>query len=331
MRDVARLAGVSQSTVSRVLNDSYSRLPISAETRQRIFQAVEQLNFRPNRTARSLRTQDTCMIAVMIADISNPFYHSIVRAIHNITRAHDYDVLFSNTDHVPDNERHFCETVMHRPVDGVIMVPFHLTDEDLDEIIYRGQMPIVALGQHVQHRQVDVVFTDDEQATLESVSLLSGKGHRRIAYIGTSVETGVGERRYRGYRRALELAGLPLDPSLVQEGDFSIESGRKAMHPLMDIAQPPTAVCASNDLMAMGAMETIVDMGLRVPQDVAIMGFDDIPEATLIRPRLTTVAQKPDEIGRQLTEALLDRIEGRFSGERRIFEVPYEVIVRESA
>jgi len=330
MRDVARLAGVSQSTVSRVLSGSPSRVPISAATRQRVLQAAKQLKFRPNVTARSLRTQDTCMIAVMIADISNPFYHSIVRTIHNTARAHGYDVLFSNTDHDPENERYFCETVMRRPVDGVIMVPFHLTNKELDEIIYQGRIPIVALGQHVQHPEVDMVFTDDEQATIDSVHLLVSKGHRRIAHIGTSMQTGVGERRYRGYRRALELAGLPFDPALVQWGDFTVESGQRALRLLMDIAQPPTAVVASNDLMALGGIDTAISMGLRVPQDVAIMGFDDIPEARLIRPRLTTVAQKPCEIGQQLIEALLERMRGQVAGGRRVFEVPYELIERQS-
>ncbi|MBN2471681.1 MAG: LacI family DNA-binding transcriptional regulator, partial [Anaerolineae bacterium] len=135
MRDVARLAGVSQPTVSRVLNKTSTSIPVSDDTYQRVMAAIKELGYRPNMTARSLRTQRTQMIAVMIADITNAFYHSIVRVIQAIARQHDYDVLISNSDHRYENERHFCEAVMRRPVDGVIIVPIHLTYTDLDRLL----------------------------------------------------------------------------------------------------------------------------------------------------------------------------------------------------
>ncbi|GAB4420492.1 MAG: LacI family DNA-binding transcriptional regulator [Anaerolineae bacterium] len=332
MRDVARLAGVSQSTVSRVLSDAPSSVPISEATRARIFEAVEQLGYRPNMTARSLRTQRTCMISVMIADISNPFYHFIVRAIQHIARAHDYDVLIYNTDHRYDNERHFCEAVLRRPVDGVIMVPYHLTDDELDALIRRAGVPVAVLGQHVRHPAVDVVFTDDEGGSAEAVRLLIRKRHRRIGYIGVepSIGRGVELRRLLGYERALEEAGLAVDEALRQDGDFTPESGRRAMRALLALPDPPTAVFACNDLMALGAIDAALSLGRRVPQDVAVVGFDNIPEATLMRPYLTTVAQKPQEIGQKLIEALLERMEGGVADGRRVFEIPYEIIERQS-
>src|SRR5438552_1702048 len=156
MRDVAKLAGVSQSTVSRVLSKTPSLVPISDETTKRVFEAVDQLGYYPNLTARSLRAQQTNMIAIMIADISNPFYHSIVRTVQDIARKRHHDVLIANTDHSKEYETAFCEAMMRRPVDGIVMVPYHLTDEEIDHLLRRTGAKIVALATHLSHPQVDV-------------------------------------------------------------------------------------------------------------------------------------------------------------------------------
>ncbi len=331
MREVAELAGVSQSTVSRVLSQKRSTIPISQTTQKKVLDAIEKLGYRPNLTARSLRTQRTYLIAVMIADISNPFYHFIVRAIQEIAHKRGYDVLISNTDHLYDNERHFCETVMRRPVDGAILIPYHLTSNELDELIEQTGTVVAVLAQYIDHPQVDVVYTDDQKGTEDAVRLLIEKGHHRIGYIGVMDKAGVGTRRGKGYMRALESAGIPIDPALIQEGDFSAESGRFAMRKLLELPNPPTAVFACNDLMALGAIDAALNMGWRVPEDVAVMGFDNIPEGKLIRPYLTTVAQKPLEIGKNLIQVVLDRIEGKMNGTRCIIEVPYEIVERHSA
>src|SRR5258708_36411874 len=150
MHDVAKLAGVSQSTVSRVLSQSTSVVPISEKTVRRVQEAVDQLGYYPNLTARSLRAQQTNMIAIMIADISNPFYHSIVRTVQDIARHHQYDVLIANTDMIYENEVHFCEAMMRRPVDGVVMVPYHLTDEQINQLIERTGTIVVAMASYLK-------------------------------------------------------------------------------------------------------------------------------------------------------------------------------------
>src|SRR5690606_17542985 len=158
MRDVARLAGVSQSTVSRVLSETVtSPVPISEETRQRVLSVVEELGYQPNMIARSLRTQRTQMIAVMIGDISNAFYHPIVRAVQDYARSRDYDVLISIGDHLYENEARFLQTVLRRPVDGVIMAPHRLTADDLDKFMRRSHIPVVSLGAQTKHPMIDVV------------------------------------------------------------------------------------------------------------------------------------------------------------------------------
>jgi LacI family transcriptional regulator len=204
MHDVAKLAGVSQSTVSRVLNETTSPVPISDETKQRILDAVEQLGYQPNMIARSLRTQRTQMIAVMIGDISNAFYHPIVRAVQDLAGTRDYDVLISNGDHVYENELRFLQTVLRRPVDGVIMAPHRLTSDDLDRFLRRSHIPTVAIGAQVEHPMVDVIGGTSEPATYEAISwLINAKGHRRIGFMGVIDDMPPGPPRLRGYERAM--------------------------------------------------------------------------------------------------------------------------------
>ncbi len=332
MRDVARLAGVSQSTVSRVLNGANETIPIGEETRQRVQDAVEKLGYYPNLHAGSLRGQKTFMIAMMVADIANPFYHPMVRAVQDIADANRYDVMIANTDHMRDGEVHFIESVIRRPVDGVIMVPYHLTEEDFDRLIVRTGVAVVALGQHIDHPKVDTVFGDDDKAVADAITwLIHEKGHRRIGFIGVTSSFTAGARRREAFLDAMRRAGLPIYPEMFEIGDWSSESGEHAMQVLLALPRPPTAVFAVNDLMAIGAMEAAGKAGLRIPEDVAIVGFDDIPATTWVRPRLTTVAQHPAGMGRLMATALFERIQGDYSGPGRRSEVACRLVVRESA
>jgi DNA-binding LacI/PurR family transcriptional regulator len=331
MRDVARKAGVSPGTVSRVLSGTTTTVPISEETQKRVMDAVEELGYFPNMAARSLRTQRTHLIAIMIADISNPFYHSIVRTIQDVVRVHDYDVIIANTDHHYEDEKRFCAAMMRRAVDGVIMVPFHLTTAEIDQLIQRTGSAVVALGKHVTHPEVDVVFADDQSATHDAVSWLIGeKGHRHVGFIGVPSSYPLGQRRLAGYQTALQEAGLPLLPTYMEFGEFTAESGYAAMQKLLALPQPPSAVFACNDRIALGSMAAVQDAGRSIPQDVAIVGFDNIPETMFIRPHLTTVAQHPEQIGLQMVRALLERLDGSYTGARRLFEVSCTLLERES-
>jgi DNA-binding LacI/PurR family transcriptional regulator len=332
MRDVAELAAVSQSTVSRVLSNTGSGgIPISEETAQRIHDAVKQLGYHPNLAARSLRGQTTSLIAMMVADIGNPYYHQMARSVQDVARRHGYDVLLANCDHDPQLERQFIEGIIRRPVDGVILTPYHLTAQDVDMLTQRTGVQAVILGQHVACENVDTVFADDGAASYDAVRwLIQERGHRRIAFIDVP-GTRPGDRRRSAYRRALIDAGIDAPAEYVQAGDFGTESGERAMRTLMALPTPPTAVFACNDLMALGCLMATNDLGLSVPGDVAIVGFDDIPEAARVCPPLTTVAQFPREMGAQLANALFERIEGSYTGPARSFEVPCRLIVRASA
>ena len=332
MRDVAKLADVSQSTVSRVLSGVTEPISIGVETRQRVLEAVEQLGYQPNLHAGSLRGQKTRMLAIMIADIANPFYHPMVRAVQDVANAHRYDVMIANSDHTFDGEKHFIESVIRRPVDGVIVVPYHLNDDDLDELINRTGVMVAAVGQHLNHPLVDIAYGNDEQAVNDVVTwLYKAKAHSRIGFIGATDRFSAAARRRRAYEQALRAAGLDMQPDYEQLGDWSPESGYRAMQRLLALPIPPTAVFVCNDLMAIGAMEAVQQRGLRIPEDMSIVGFDDIPAASWVRPRLSTVAQYPDEMGTRLAQALFQRIEGEYNGPSRRFEVPCRFIERESA
>ena len=332
MRDVAELANVSPSTVSRVLSGKNEPIPIGEETRQRVLYAAEQLSYQPNLHAGSLRGMKTRMVAIMIADIVNPFYHPLVRALQDAANAHRYDVMIANSDHLIDGEKHFVQSVIRRPVDAILMVPFHLTNDDLDELIDRTGVVVAAVGQHIDHPQVDVAFGSDEQATHDAVAwLVETKGHSHIGFIGVSGHNAVEVRRRSGFERAMLRAGLETPSDYWQLGDWSAESGYSAMERLLTLPKPPTAVFACNDLMAIGALEVVQQKGLRVPDDVAIVGFDDIPAASWVRPRLTTIAQSPGRMGELLANAMFERIEGEYDGPGRRIEIPLRFVERESA
>lgn len=332
MKDVARLAGVSQPTVSRVLNNTSTPIAVSEATREKVLKAVAELGYRPNMTARSLRTQHTQMIALLIADISNGFYHPIARAVQEVAREHDYDLLIADSDHDYENEKHFCEAVIRRPVDGVIAVPIHLDENDLDRLTTLARTPVVALGQHVQHPAVDVVGVDDQAATCAAVTwLLTERGYETVGFLGVPESYPPGPRRFQGYRDALAEAGRTFDPCFVYEGDFSLESGRRAARTLLEQSEWPRAIFAINDLMAIGLILELRAAGVRIPDDLAVMGFDDIAEAQIVSPALTTVAQDPADIGRKLATALFDRISGRVTGPHRMIESSWQIVPRESA
>lgn len=332
MRDVANLAGVSQSTVSRVLNqDTATVVPISAETAQRVFDAAKQLSYHPNLAARSLRGQKTMLIAMMIADIRNPYYQMMARAVQDVSRQHNYDVLIANSDHDRENEAHFVQGLMRRPADGVILTPYHVNEADITTLIERTGAAVVVLGQHINHPLVDTVYADDEKATCVTTRwLIRERKQRRIAYI-TVPDTLPGQRRLRGFQRAMKAAKLPMPQEYVVKSEFGLEDGRRAMRTLLKLPSPPTAVMACNDQIALGCLTAADEMGFEVPNDVAIVGFDDIPEATLVMPKLTTIAQYPQQMGQRLAEAVFERIGGQYTGPARRFEVPCKLMVRESA
>lgn len=234
--------------------------------------------------------------------------------------------------HLREKETLFCESLLRRPVDGAVIVPWHLTDDDLQNLMTRTGMAVSAVGNHVQHPDVDVVYADDTKASYEAVRwLIEQRGHQRIGMICASHRYSVTIRRHGAFQQAMKDAGLTVPTEYVVEGDWSVEHGRRAIEALFALPAPPTAIFAASDTLAIGALAAAEDMNYRVPEDIAIIGFDDIPAASWVRPQLSTVAQFPAEMGTLLAKALFERIQGDYNGPGRRYEVPCQFHERASA
>lgn len=328
--DVAHLAGVSQALISYVVNDN-AAIAIPEATRRRIDAAIEQLGYVPDSIARSLRTRKTLTIAAVIPDITNPFYSAFQRGIQDVSDHHGYDLLTYNTDSSPEKEARCLRLGQQGRVDGLIVVLFHHAAAQLRDLVDRG-VAVVRLEagrKEAGDLPIDNVYIDNDAAAHTIVTYLINQGHRRIGMIGGP--HGPRPARALGYLRALAEHGIAADESLVHEGNFQESGGRLAMQGLLSLAFPPTAVFAINDLMAIGAINAIKDAGLRIPDDIAVAGFDNIPAAQFVRPPLTTIAHYPELLGSQAAEMLFERLHGTAPDRGRCDEMPYQLVVRDSA
>ncbi len=329
--DVARLAGVSRPMVSYVLNNSTS-VSVAPETRKRILDAIAKLAYKPDSMAQSLRTGKTRTIAGFIPDITNPFYPAFQRGIQDVARRYQFGVITYNTDGLEEEERQCLEWMQQGRVDGVIGTFWHLTADDLGGVLGRNVAVVkMCVGpSDVQDIPIDYIYVDNAAAAKCAVTYLIDKGHTRIGMIGGQTAP-PRQMRVLGYQQALAEHHLSLDESLLQGGDFAEGGGYTAMQSLLKTRPLPTAVFAANDLMAIGALLAIREAGLSVPDDIAIVGFDDIPAAKMVHPALTTITQFAHNMGVRAAEMLFERLAepGRFG--MRVAECPFELIVRDSA
>jgi LacI family transcriptional regulator len=328
-KDIAKLAQVSQATVSLVLN-GISDGSVPRVTQRKVFRAAKTLGYVPNRVAQSLRTQQTKTIACIVPDITNPFYPALERGAQKSAEARGYDVLIYNTDGLPAKEQKCLDRLLEGRVDGVIGVFFHLTARDLRPLLERkiAVVRIEASPKKTGPWPLDNLFVDNVSGAKAATQYLIERGHRRIAMIAG---TGGPERvRISGYQQALAEVGLK--PQLVSRGEFNEESGYRATKKILAADSRPTAIFAGNDLMALGAIGAIREAKLTVPDDIALMGFDDIFAARFLTPPLSTINQFQHELGRVAAEMLLQRtteLPAGTPGRQR--EMPFEVVKRQSA
>jgi LacI family transcriptional regulator len=330
--DVARRAAVSQAMVSYVLND-HPAVSVPNETRRRILDAANALGYVPNRAARTLRTRKTSTIAAIIPDITNPYYPAFTRGIQDAAEHRAFDVITYNTDGIAAKERKALRLVQQGMVDGVILVTFHLSPAELGTLVRSG-IPVVIMAPEEPDwiaEGIDNLAVDNVVAARTAVNYLIDRGHLRIGMIAGVEGTFPRERRVVGYAQALAEHHIPREEILIRAGDFTESGGYAGMRELLKLSSRPTAVFAANDLMAMGAMIALREAGIRVPEEIAIVGFDDIPAARLVQPPLTTVAQFPDRLGRRSAEMLFERLGGSLASEGRLERAAWELIIRESA
>lgn len=318
-RDIAREAGVSQSTVSRVLNKSPS---ISPATVARVEAAMAKLGYSRNAAARTLITGRSNLIGLVVSNIANPFYPEVIEAIVATAAQQDYNVILCNTQEDPALQLAYLDLLLEHQVDGAILTSsFMDAGEQLEQVVVAGT-PLVLVNRTSTDSFCDSVHLDNEKAGHLATAHLLDLGHERVGYIGGHQGTSTNQRRFDGYVRAHTERGLEVERRLVQHGQFTAENGRRQAARLLVAQRPPTALVCADDLIAMGAMDAVLDAGLTIPGDVAVVGFDDIPAAALRQVSLTTIRQPAAEMGRRAVELLLDRITGQDDGR------PVEVVLR---
>jgi LacI family transcriptional regulator len=280
-----------------------------------------------------LRTKKTYSIASIIPDITNPYYPAFQRGIQTVTSQHNYDLIIYDTEEKEENEIRSLRSLERAGVDGAIVTFFYLGAEHLRPLIEQN-IPVVFLRGRPRAEEdliIDRIYVDNVAMAKTAASYLIEKGHTRIGMIAGLEGTPPRQHRIQGFCEALEEHQLPLDEILIQDGDFTETGGYQGMKKLLSIKPLPTAVFAANDLMALGAMLAIRETSLRIPEDIALVGLDDIPAAKLVHPPLTTITQMQESIGRTAAEMIFERIEGTAPDKSRLVEMPYKLIVRESA
>jgi len=301
--DVAKQAGVSKTTVSRVITGDGAN--VREETVQRVQTAVKELGYTHNAVASSLRTARTNIIMLSLPDITNPFWPAVARGVQDRMEKEGYAVVFANSDWDTEREMMFLEMARRNRFDAILINPVHVSNDELKAT----HIPTVLIGSHEGFPDFDIVGSDTYGATQLALTHLYDLGHRRIGLIRGRRESRPGHSRLRSYTDFLQEKQIPLDSSLIMRVPFDENGGRQALRQLLSLSQPPTAVLAANDILAIGALQAAHEAGLSVPAHLSIIGIDDIFAASATTPPLTTIAKPQYEIGKQAAEFLLDHLE----------------------
>jgi LacI family transcriptional regulator len=330
--DVARSAGVSITTVSRVMSGSAH--PVSEETRARVQEAARVLNYSPSALAQAMVLRDTHIVGVIIGDATDPYFAGIVRGVEDVARQHGYLVIVCNSDRQPAIELRYLHALNDYRVDGVIFAGGGLIDEDYLhamrqalEVYSEREAVCVSLGKHLFPSFS--VAVDNTRIVSDAIGFLASLGHRDIAYIsGPSLLTTT-QLRLAGYETALRRLGLPLRAEYVLKGNYTFESGRAAAQAVAGLARRPTAIMASNDLMAIGCIVGLKDLGLAVPGEISVVGIDDVAMAQYVDPPLTTMALPLAGLGATGMESLIKLRRGELQFDQGI-TLPHHLVVRKS-
>jgi LacI family transcriptional regulator len=334
LKDVALRAGVHPATASRALNPE-TRILVSEDTARRVLDAAEELGYSPNPVARSLRTRRSHSVGVLIPDLNNPLFPPIVRGLEDRLAAAGYVALIGNTDSDDRRERIIFDQMRARHVDGLVLATARLRHPLLAEAS-RAEIPVVLINRLAQDYSFPSVSVDNERGVRMAISHLSGLGHRRIAHIAGPQEMSTGLSRYRGFVTAMESSGLPVDSELtVFAKAFSVEEGVRCTRLLLDqcAARPGqpgcTAIFAANDMLAVGCYSALDEAGLNCPEDMSVVGFNDMPFIDRLRPPLTTVRFPHYQVGTEAAQLLLERIADHSAPVKILYLAP-ELIIRGS-
>jgi LacI family transcriptional regulator len=327
IKDVARKAEVSVTTVSRVLNN---KPDVSEDTKAKIEKIMDELGYKPNGIARGLVLNKTYSIGLIIPDISNPYFPEVAKGVENKAKEKGYSVIFCDTSNDKDEEKNAIELLKSKRVDGIIL---SLSINNIKELkkLENEQFPVVQIDRKVPGSNYPTVTIDNINSGFKATKYLIQLGHTKIAHLTGDLDTKTGQDRLVGYKQALKEFNLFEKEDWILEGDYSKESGFKLMKSLLEQKTRPTAVFAANDLMAIGAYETIFNYELEIPDDISLIGHDDIGVASTVRPGLTTMAQPKYELGQKAAKILIEEIENENEinkGDNKLLES--KLIIRES-
>jgi len=326
IREVAERAGVSTMTVSRVLNESHRVQP---ETRQKVERVISELGYVPNSLARGLSSQKTGVIALIVADVANPFFTKLVRGAENVAWRNGYRAILCNTENDINREKAYLDAMLAQRVEGLIIAPASDQSRRQLSVVEHNKVPFVLVDRTVEGLEYDLVEGDNLAGARRLVEHLISLGHRRIAMFSGPLDISTSRDRLKGYRQALEGANILYESELVIQTNVDQKGGYQAAKQLLQFENRPSAVFAINGLAAVGAVQAVRESGLEIPSDLALVCFDDIEFASILCPFLTVMAQPAESFGTIALQLLLDRISGR-AVERRYVTLSAELIIRES-
>ena len=326
IKDVAQKAEVSTATVSRVLNNSDY---VSPELKSRVHEAIDELGYRQDQIAKGLKTQRTYTIGVIVSAVENPFFASVVKGIEDEAAESEHSLIICDTEKTWRKEVDYIDELIQKKVDGIIFAPTGETESNAKHLI-QNDIPFVFIDRKIESIQADAVLSDNVSGAKEAVSYLIDQGHRRIGIIlGLKTILTSGER-YKGYKQALEEYGIELQEELVVRGNYRGSGGYEATNELLSLSDPPTAILTTNNRTTVGAIKAIKQSGLRWPQEISIVGFDDLEWLDIFDIPLTTVAQQPRQMGERAAQLLLKRInEQNFGEESEEIRLNVELKVRQ--
>ncbi len=324
INEVAARAGVSIATVSRVLNNHPRVKP---HLRERVLQAINELGYQPSGIARNMRSQSLRVIGLIITDIQNPFFTSLVRAVEDVAYENQHTVLLCNSDEDIEKERLYVDVLSRERVAGVIVIP---TGREHLEPLRNLRVPIVVADRKLPGLVCDTVVIDNRAGAYAATDHLIRLGHRRIGLVCAPLGISVGRERREGYEDALRDHGIAVDETLIRVGDLKQSGGLRAAQELLSLASPPTAIFSVNNLMTLGTFQVVQERGMRIPDDISLVGFDDMPWFPLLSPPLTSVRQPTYQIGAEAARLLFRRLREQTKAPSETLVLQPEFILRNS-
>jgi LacI family transcriptional regulator len=331
MKDIAAHAGVSKATVSRVVNNDPNVAP---ELRTRVLKAIQELGYQPNRAAQRLRAGSSDVIGLMVSDIQNPFFTSVVGGVEEMAYAHQMSILLCNTNEDYSRQQMYFDVLQAEQVAGLILVPTPLTDAKSFRRLTQANIPTILLDRRIDGLDTDAVVVDNARGAYLAVKHLIELGHSRIAMIAISATLTTGRERQQGYYDAMNEAGLPIEARLIKvgapTGDSREDDGYHLTRELMQAPNPPGALFVSNNMITLGTLRALRELNIRVPQDLAVVSFDDMPWSAELCPPLTAIAQPTYDLGREAVHLLIRRL-AEPKAPYRTVTLQTRLIVRESS